>query len=626
MRKLMIVAIFSFMNCAYAADEITVINEMPQPVYAALYYVKTNILGMSNGPANRVVNLRFIGQYQRLRFIRPRSQSRMRRELIFSLSPKELTPIIEAKKYQEVSKISIESGFQKIYHIAFCNEQLCGYGEISWRFIKPVKDFFKKIYFGIIQKFKRKLLKHPYEITPAFVRTGKDISSQENNAVAKRWQRAQPALETFVGESIPKNVMPRIAICTSGGCTRAALCSYGLISGLDHLGLLDAVLYAGAISGSSWFFAHFLASGIKLNEYEEYLIKSCTDLHMLNAAVVSQVLWKKLLFGQDVGLIDLYGIFLANQWFRNINNDIDRQNVFLSDLDARVGNGEWIFPLFTAIETTFDYNWFTFTPYEIGSESAGIYIPAWSFGRKFENGKSIDFAPEPSLGYLMGVWGSALSGTIGDILQRLNFAVGLPGALAPMVREIIYSTKIDKATLAPASVFNFAKGMKGVYKNREKMTFIDAGYDCFIPIVPLLNKERAIDIIIVLDVTMGVHSGITSPLHDAQEYARAHRLSFPEIDYRGLTERFISVFDNKNDPECPTIIYLIPVKNDKYDSTFDPALLFDTTYATTKFSFTRPQIEKLIGLVRQSVIDNKEIIIKAIKDKIEMKKNAALAV
>jgi len=36
------------------------------------------------------------------------------------------------------------------------------------------------------------------------------------------------------------------------------------------------------------------------------------------------------------------------------------------------------------------WNWFEMTPFEVGSEDFGAYIPTWSFGRLFRNGRSVE--------------------------------------------------------------------------------------------------------------------------------------------------------------------------------------------------------------------------------------------
>lgn len=48
------------------------------------------------------------------------------------------------------------------------------------------------------------------------------------------------------------------------------------------------------------------------------------------------------------------------------------------------------------------YQWFEFTPYDMGCEEIEAWIPMWSFGRKFEEGKNLERLPEQTLDILMG--------------------------------------------------------------------------------------------------------------------------------------------------------------------------------------------------------------------------------
>lgn len=48
------------------------------------------------------------------------------------------------------------------------------------------------------------------------------------------------------------------------------------------------------------------------------------------------------------------------------------------------------------------YQWFEFTPYDMGCEELEAWIPMWSFGRKFENGHNTEKLPEQTLDILIG--------------------------------------------------------------------------------------------------------------------------------------------------------------------------------------------------------------------------------
>lgn len=48
------------------------------------------------------------------------------------------------------------------------------------------------------------------------------------------------------------------------------------------------------------------------------------------------------------------------------------------------------------------YQWFEFTPYDVGCEEMEAWVPMWSFGRKFEGGKNTERLPEQTLDILIG--------------------------------------------------------------------------------------------------------------------------------------------------------------------------------------------------------------------------------
>jgi len=53
------------------------------------------------------------------------------------------------------------------------------------------------------------------------------------------------------------------------------------------------------------------------------------------------------------------------------------------------------------------YQWIEQTPYEVGCEEVGAFIPTFAFGRPFQNGKSTEMQPELSLTIVSGMHASA---------------------------------------------------------------------------------------------------------------------------------------------------------------------------------------------------------------------------
>lgn len=58
------------------------------------------------------------------------------------------------------------------------------------------------------------------------------------------------------------------------------------------------------------------------------------------------------------------------------------------------------------------YDWYEITPLELGSRNVGAWIPTWSYGRRFENGRSTQRQPEVSLSMVVGQCTGAPAGPL----------------------------------------------------------------------------------------------------------------------------------------------------------------------------------------------------------------------
>ena len=88
------------------------------------------------------------------------------------------------------------------------------------------------------------------------------------------------------------------------------------------------------------------------------------------------------------------------------------------------------FPIYTAVTPLRNvepslFPWFEFTPYQIGTalhagdNKTGMFVKTWSFGRKFKNGISADYAPEQSLEFFLGIFSSAMNSSLKETLNML---------------------------------------------------------------------------------------------------------------------------------------------------------------------------------------------------------------
>ncbi|GAA5799245.1 hypothetical protein HPULCUR_004655 [Helicostylum pulchrum] len=177
------------------------------------------------------------------------------------------------------------------------------------------------------------------------------------------------------------------------------------------------------------------------------------------------------------------------------------------------------------------YQWFEFTPYDMGSEEINAWIPIWSFGRRFESGKSIERLPEQSLGILMGMFGSAFVASLAHFYQEIRML--LPSSAIEKADEMISSYQSSVSTIHPISPASFPNPF---YKlptkvqtkdetheeilrseslvESEQIGLMDAGMDNNIPFYPLLRQGRDVDIILSLDLSADIQD---TPFFDRAE-------------------------------------------------------------------------------------------------------------
>jgi cytosolic phospholipase A2 len=609
--------------CTLRADTIEIINHTKKPLFVGLYEIKADLLGKSTGDAKLISSLakvlpEDVGQKATLQ--RPLPRLRMNLMLLFSETREKLLPELSIEEYRQMARIPANWLYLSPFHIIEKMGVLRGYDTTQWK-TSFLRSKTKQIKESILDRF-TKSKKYTYTSLAADVRIGKDLAKKEVSAINRRADKAHVALEKLLGRKLDLNAMPRIAVVMSGGGMRAATCAYALFAGLHDIGLLDAVLYAAALSGSTWFLSHYLMAGLPLEDYEEQFMKAITESHLLSTTAVTSSLWQKFIFDQPIGMIDIYGVFIANTFFRYLDNDLARQRLRFSALEGQLQRGDWVFPLCTAIETTFGYNWFTFTPYEIGSETTDAFIPTWSFGRKFSKGKSIDRAPEQSVGFFMGFWGSAVSGSVYQMLKASE------AELSPMfgriLEESLVESGVGRQQIVPIKIFNPFYGSNVItYKNQSKLTFLDAGYAFNLPFPPVLNRKRNIDVIIAMDASVDVHQG-ANELKKAERYAREKHYPFPPVDYKAITQKPVSIFRDDHNPGCPILIYIVPQVNknnpclkkalDKKKSC-SMANLFATIYPTGKFTYKAEDVEWLVKTIRLTINDYRDDMVKAIKQK-----------
>jgi hypothetical protein len=473
--------------------------------------------------------------------------------------------------------------------------------------------------------------------------TVKDYSkalNKENKVLKKRHGIIKNNLEKALATNIDSQQTPVIAICCSGGGFRSMLATTGFLCGAKEIGLLDVTSYITALSGSSWCLIPWILQNSSIDEFKNELmlrmdnfsqIKKLSHLNLDKLKEIknfiidtyhafSETKKTKKDDKQKASFIDWYGIILTNLLLNQFHEK--RFELKLSDLAPKVKTGRLPFPIFTAVSQLdhYKYQWLEFSPLYVASCYLNSSIKPKAFGAKFYNGEAKNAAPEPPLSFLMGIFGSAFSASLKDAIHRLA-NVSAPKEILKIVQKTedkISTNFWANKKIFPAQVTNFTYGMQNSpIKKAQQISIVDGGYSCNLPIQPLLQPERKVDIIIVLDNTSTRFMPPAFSLKQAEQDAKEKNQKFPPIDYQKAATQNFSVFKDQNDPTCPTIIY-IPLKKDPtYSQFFNP--LKAKFCGTTNFFYSKKQAETLTGLTEHTVKKYKDEIWKEVKEKIKNK-------
>ena len=489
--------------------------------------------------------------------------------------------------------------------------------------------------FGIKKKLKENLeafIENPYKDTIAYVRIGNELCNGERLYLEKRKPKVKRALEVLLDCPLEDHEVPTIAFVASGGGYRAVIALLGSLIGAQKDGFLDAGTYITGVSGSSWMIGTWMSSGLPLVDFKESLVeklcKGLTHVGPKGSLLMADMLLVKYASDQSITLVDFYGALLGHALFRDQKEK--RHRMYLSGHVDRIKNGDWLFPIYSAVRGDNDMtmDWYEFTPFEVGAHWLNAYVPTWAYARQFENGVSIDYDPEQSLGYHFGVFGSAFSASFSRIYSEFknNISFDITKNIIEKILE-----KVGNKRLSTAKVHNFTYGMKNSpIKTQKELRLIDAGIAVNIGYQPVSGQrpERKADVMIILDSSGEVIDA--DNLRRAEQYAHAHNLPFPYIDYEGIDTKVVSVFADDN-PEVPIVVYM-PLINDfdlwerhkndpefagfdQYLKDFDPIVCMAGSYCSTfDFTYEEFQLRQLSALTEF----NMRMSAQAIYDAIEL--------
>jgi len=486
------------------------------------------------------------------------------------------------------------------------------------------------------------------------VNTTVKLSSHETMYLTNRHRKIQPILEKEFGIDTPL----RIAMCCSGGGNRAMIGTLGFFTAAAKHNILQVTTYIVGLSGSTWTIAPWVYLNSKgylgskdyiksLGVLKDSFIASLSGEGMLSfpngaytppilgqdaAAVLSNQLMDRFGFEQNISLVDLWGALVGNYALSLSKKPFKLESCW-SEIAGVVVNADFPMPLCSAAfdaradvsdsaqkDVGSEYDWLETGPFEAGSTILG-YVPIKYFGSRFAGGKLEKelVSPEYPMSFYLGVYGSAFSLTINDLIEKglknptvdvLGVPVTVP--VASWVKEIAIN-KTDAETTSKrhakihAQLYNFSNDQNSSVLKNKYIGLFDGGIAFNIPLPLVIDrKDRAVDIVFMYDSNPGDFDTLKS----ADKYFARKGIKLPSFS-AGLRKADLTK------GEFPWRVYNDPRDKRNYDVTQPTFIYFPTKvdvsnppFATSNFRYTKDNVKDLMYVVE----DNFEFHLDEIKE------------
>ncbi|SCU91200.1 LAFA_0F02410g1_1 [Lachancea sp. 'fantastica'] len=388
----------------------------------------------------------------------------------------------------------------------------------------------------------------------SLVREASGLSNNETEWLKKRDSYTKDALKTFL-ERATKNFtnsslvdslwnsdqVPKLGVGCSGGGYRAMLSGAGMLSALDNRtdganehglgGLLQSATYLAGLSGGNWLVGSLawnnwtsvqdvIDSRGKKNELWDISnsILNPGGINILSSASqwdhISDAVEDKQDAGFNTSLTDVWGRALSYNFFPSLYRGGEAYT-WSSLREADVfKNAEMPFPISVADgrypgTQIVDLNstLFEFNPFEMGSwdPSLNAFTDVMYLGTNVSNGTPVAegkcVAGFDNAGFIMGTSSTLFN----QFLLQLN-TTSLSGFIKGIIGDFLKDLSGDYDDIAiynpnpfkniPYIASNYSQSIV----ESENLFLVDGGEDGEnIPLVPMLQKERDVDVIFALD-------------------------------------------------------------------------------------------------------------------------------
>nr|XP_008267360.1 cytosolic phospholipase A2 epsilon [Oryctolagus cuniculus] len=459
------------------------------------------------------------------------------------------------------------------------------------------------------------------------VRLGFSLCPEEQEFVQKRKVVVAEALRHVLQleEDLQADEVPLIAIMATGGGARSMTSMYGHLLGLQKLNLLNCATYITGLSGATWTMAtlyrdpEWSSKNLETAIFEarRHVVKDkMPSLFPEQLFKFREELRQRSQQGYKVTFTDFWGL-LVESCLGDEKNECK-----LSEQRAALCRGQNPLPIYLTINVKDDVSnqdfreWCEFSPYEVGLQKYGAYVPSELFGSKFFMGRLMKRLPESPMCYMLGLWSSIFSlnlldawnlshtseeffhkwtrRTVQDIEDEpllpdipkcdphvLETAVVVPGSwLSNTFRDILtyrafvsefnnflYGLQLHTSYLQNEEFSKWKDTVLDGFPNQlttsaNHLCLLDTAFFVNSSYPPLLRPERKADLIIHLNYCAGSQ---TKPLRQTCEYCSTQGIPFPSYEIQeaddGLKECYL--LESPQDTDAPTVVFF-PLINDTF--------------------------------------------------------------
>ncbi|XP_060031039.1 cytosolic phospholipase A2 epsilon [Erinaceus europaeus] len=462
---------------------------------------------------------------------------------------------------------------------------------------------------------------------PLDVRLGFTLCEAEQEFLWKRKVVVAEALKEVLQleEVLQEDEVPLIAIMATGGGTRSMTAMYGHLLGLQKLNMLNCASYITGLSGATWTMATLYSDPEwscknlepAVLEARRHVVKDkMPALFPDQLLKFREELRQRSQEGYKITFTDFWGL-LIEACLGDKRNECK-----LSQQQEALCRGQNPLPIYLTINVKDDVSnqdfreWCEFTPYEVGLQKYGAYIPSELFGSEFFMGRLMKRIPESRISYMLGLWSSIFSL---NLLDAWNLSHTSEEFFHRWTRESVHDIEDepllpeipqcdanvpDTTVVIPGSwlsntfrnilthrsfvseFHNFLLGLQlhnDYLQNSQFSTWKDTVLDgfpnqltesenhlCLLDTAffinssypPLLRPERKVDLIIHLNYSAGSQ---TKPMKQTCEYCITQKIPFPKYKLEGEEDSLKECYlmENSQEPEAPIVMFF-PLINDTF--------------------------------------------------------------